>query len=389
VKIRHVALIYDATLPYDLKIIEGVAAYVQEVRNWSVYIEEYSLQDQQLPDLHTWPGDGILADFDHPKVPEAACGLKIPVVGFGGGYGWYDPASGIPYFATDNTAVSQLAAEHLLDRGFRRFAFCGYPRTPINGWSEERARAFQEYLRKAGFPCFVYTGRHRTARSWGPMQESMCRWLKSLEKPLGLMAATDKRARHVLEACKTLGLRVPEEVAVIGVDNDEMLCRLATPPLSSVNQGTRQLGYRAAALLDQMMAGNKSPQLKYLTPPEGIVCRRSTDVLAIEDSELASVIRFIYDHACKGIKVRHVVEMAGVSRSTLESRFETLLGRSIHTEIRRIQIERAKELVRSGDLPLKQIAQLSGFTSVQYMTYLFHRSTGQTPAEFRRLFQQR
>ncbi len=388
-KIRHVALIYDATLPYDLKIIEGVAAYVQEVRNWSVYIEEYSLQDQQLPDLRTWHGDGILADFDHPKVPAAVQGLKIPVVGFGGGYGWYDPASGIPYFATDNKGVAQLAAQHLLDRGFRRFAFCGYPRTPINGWSEERSRAFQDYVNAAGFSCSVYTGRHKTARSWGPMQESMCRWLNSLERPLGLMAATDKRARHVLEACKTLGLRVPEEVAVIGVDNDEMLCQLATPPLTSVSQGARQLGYRAAALLDRMMAGKKPQQLKYITPPEGVVCRRSTDVLAIEDAELAAVIRFIYDHACEGIKVRQVVEMAGVSRSTLESRFDTVLGRSIHTEIRRVQIERAKELVRSGDLPLKQIAQLSGFTSVQYMTYLFRQSTGQTPAEFRRSFQQR
>jgi len=389
VKIRHVALIYDATLPYDLKIIEGVAAYVQQVRNWSVYIEEYALHDQRLPDLRTWHGDGILADFDHPKVPEAIRGLKIPVVGFGGGYGWYDPKSGIPYFATDNTTVAQLAAQHLLDRGFRRFAFCGYPRTPINGWSEERAIAFKEHIGRAGYSCSVYSGRHKTARRWGPIQESLCRWLQSLERPLGLMAATDKRARHVLEACKTLGLRVPEEVAVIGVDNDEMLCRLATPSLTSVSQGTRQLGYRAAALLDRMMDGHKPQQLKHVTEPEGVVCRRSTDVLAIEDAELAEVIRYVYDHACEGIKVRQVIAMAGVSRSTLEARFEAALGRSIHTEIRRVQIERAKELVRSGDLPLKQIAQLSGFTSVQYMTHLFRQFTGQTPAEFRRSFQRR
>ncbi len=386
-KIRHVALIYDATLPYDLKVIEGVAAYVQEVGNWSVYIEEYALGKQQLPNLHTWQGDGILADFDDPKIGQGVLGLKIPVVGFGGGYGWYKASSGIPYFYVDNAGIARLGAEHLLERGFRNFAFCGYPPTPINGWSVERAQAFRQCVEAAGFSCSVYTGRHKTPRNWGPMQESMCRWLSSLKKPLGLMAATDKRARHVLEACKTLGLHVPEEVAVIGVDNDEMLCQLATPPLSSVRQGTRQLGYQAASLLDKMMSGRRPSALKYVIPPEGIVLRRSTDVLAVEDADVVAAVRFIRDRAADGVKARDVVAMSGVSRSTLDAKFESLLGRSVHNEIRRVQIERAKELIQSSDLPLKSVARMSGFTSVQYLTYFFREATGQTPAEYRRLFQ--
>jgi LacI family transcriptional regulator len=315
--------------------------------------------------------------------------VKIPVVGFGCGYGWYDSASEIPFFAADNATIARLAAEHLLDRGFQRFAFCGYPPTPINGWSEERAVAFEARVRDAGYSCEVFVGRHRTARSWAPMQRTICRWLASLKKPVGLMAATDKRARHVMEACKTIGLRVPEEVAILGVDNDEMLCHLVSPALTSVKQGTRQLGYRAAAVLDAMMNGVKPRQLKFVVPPEGVVCRGSTDVLAIEDSEVADAVRFIRDHACLGVKVRDVADMASVSRSTLESRFESLLGRSIHGEIRRVQIERAKELLAAGNVPIKQVAMMSGFKSVQYLTHLLRETTGETPAEYRRAFRAR
>ena len=383
---RHITLIYDATLPYDLKVIEGVAGYVQEVSNWSVYIEEFALGKQHLPNTKTWHVDGILADLDDPKVSEDVQKMEIPVVGFGGGYGWYVPDSNIPYFSVDNKNIAKMGADHFLERGFRNFAYCGYPPTKVNGWSFERAEAFQQYIQRLGFTCSVYTGRQKTSKNWGVLLESICNWLSSLPQPLGLMAATDKRARQVLEACKTLGLRVPEQVAVLGVDNDEMLCRLATPPLSSVRQGARQLGYQAAALLDKMISGESISNYHFTIPPEGVIRRASTDVLAIEDREMAEIVRYVRDHAFEGIKAQDVVNVAGVSRSTLESRFEEVLGHSIHTEIRHVQIERAKELIQSSDLPLKRVARLSGFNTVQYLTYFFRQVTGQTPAEYRRSF---
>ena len=383
---RNITLIYDATLPSDQKVIEGVAAYVQEVGNWNVYIEEYALGKQHLPNLRTWHVDGILADFDDPKVSQDVREVKIPVVGFGGGYGWYDPRWKIPYFFADNTNVARMGAEHFLERGFRNFAFCGYPPTKINGWSLERSNAFQEHLREAGFTCSVYIGRYKTAKNWGAILESLCKWLLPLPKPLGLMAANDKRARHVLEACKTLDLQVPEQVAVLGVDNDEMLCRLSTPPLSSVRLGAQQLGYQAASLLDRMISGEAISDYHYTIPPEGVFRRASTDILAIEDPEMAKVIRYVRDYAVKGIKAQDVVAVAGVSRSTLESRFEAVLGHSIHTEIRNVQVKRAMELIEASDLPLKRIARLSGFKTVQYLTYFFRRHTGRTPAEYRRSF---
>ena len=184
---------------------------------------------------------------------------RAPVVGIGGGYGWHDPSSGIPYFATDNEAIARLAAEHLLERGFRRLAFCGYPRTRVNRWSGERGRAFRQFARQAGCPCAVYTGRRKTARRWRELQSELMAWLRALEKPVGVMACNDLRARHVLEACHRLSLRLPEDVALVGVDNDEMICELTNPPLSSVEQGARQMGYQAAALLEQLMRGKRAP----------------------------------------------------------------------------------------------------------------------------------
>jgi LacI family transcriptional regulator len=188
----------------------------------------------------------------------------------------------------------------------------------------------------------------------------------------------------VLEACRTLGVRVPEDVAVIGVDNDEMICDLTDPPLSSVEQGARQMGYRAAELLDRLMAGKKTSSLRCVIEPVGVVARRSTDILAVEDTAVAAAVRFVRERACRRIQISDVADEAGVSLSTLKSRFKAVVGRTIHAEIQRVRIERARQLIAETDLPLKQVAVRSGFQYVQYMTRLFVRYVGQTPAKYRR-----
>jgi LacI family transcriptional regulator len=382
VRPRHVALILDAARPYDRKIISGVALYVKEMGNWSLYVEEDPLQ--KLPDLQSWQGHGIIANLDDRKVAAAVHGLKAPVVGVGGGYGWYDPSTCVPYFSSDDEAVARLGAEHLLERGFHRLAFCGYPASRVNQWSEKRAKAFEKRAAEAGVTCSVYNGRQGAARKWTELQRELAGWLRSLEKPVGLMACNDVRARHVLEACRAIGVRVPEEVAVIGVDNDEMICDLTNPSLSSVEQGARRMGYQAAALLDHLMRGKKSPQSIFVIEPDGVVARRSTDILALDDPDLAIAVRFIREHACENIRIADVVHQVGMSRSSLEHRFKAAMGRTIHAEVRRVQIDRAKQLIADTDLPLKQVALKAGFQYVQYMTRTFRRCVGQTPAEFRR-----
>ncbi len=210
------------------------------------------------------------------------------------------------------------------------------------------------------------------------------KWLDSLEKPVGLMACYDVRARHVLIACRSLGILVPEEVAVIGVDNDELLCELTSPPLSSIEQGSRAMGRAAAALLDRLMAGEKPRQLKFVVDPEGIVSRRSSDAMMIQDADVAQALRHIRQHVGEGIQVSDVVRTVAVSRSTLEVRFKAFTGRTIHAEIQRAQVERARQLVATTNLPLRQVAVAAGFRYLQHMATVFRLHTGQTPGEYRK-----
>ena len=382
---RKIALIYDARLTYDLKVMAGVAAYMQEGHHYSVFIEENALKDQRLPDLRSWEGDGIIADFDDPAVARLVAQARLPAVGFGGGYGWYASGS-VPYFYTNNKAISKLAADHLLDRGFKHFAYCGYAQSPINGWSRERQDAFVTHLSKRAISCIVLEKSQRPNHNWASLQRTLGEWLRKLPKPIGIMAANDTRGRQVLEACRTYGLVVPDEVAVVGVDNDELLCRLSSPPLSSVEQGAQKLGYAAAALLDDMMQGRGIKKRHYLVDPATVVTRQSTDVLAIDDPKVAQAMAFIRDHAADGIKVPDVVSSVAISRSGLEARFTSALDCSIHAAIRHRKLECAKRLVSETDMPLKQIASETGFASVQHMTTLFVQEFGQAPGKQRRSY---
>jgi LacI family transcriptional regulator len=381
---HRVALIYDAKLPYDVKVMRGVARYLRERGRWNVFIEERALGDQRLPNLHAWQVSGIIADLDDPHVAEIARGLDMPVVGFGGGYGWRGLLPNVPYVKSDNAAVARLGAEHLLERGFRHLAFCGYRATKINGWSAERESAYASLVTKRGHLCSIYKEPSRTDRAWESFYHPVCRWLRSLPTPLGLMAANDKCARQVLEACRICKLRVPVDVAVIGVDNDEMICELSNPTLSSVIQGCDKIGFEAAALLDGMMAGRCRQRREVVVQPEGVVARRSTDILAIEDERVTSALELINERACEGWKVNDVAQAMGVSRSTLENHFKAALGRTVSDQLRHVRLELVRRLTVETELPLKQIAARSGFHSVQHMTSAFHNYSGETPAKYRR-----
>jgi LacI family transcriptional regulator len=379
----EVALIIDPGRPYDRRIIRGVAAYVQRYRkDWSLYVEEDPLA--RLPDLDAWAGDGILANFDDRRIAEAVVSHGIPVVGIGGGYGYYEEKPEIPYVRTDNRAIAQLAASHLIDLGFRNFAYCSEPPTRSNGWAKERADAFAEFLAEAGFECEIYSGRFSPSKQWRKSQAGLQKWLSRLPRPIGMMACNDARARHVIQACRAAGLRVPDDIAIVGVDNDDIMCELTQPPLTSIEQGAMRVGFEAAALLDDMMAGNEPRQFRTAVTPEGLVARQSTDVMAVADEEVAEAIRYIRQHACDPVQVRDVLEMARMSRSTLEARFRDTIGRSIHAEIRRVQIDTARRLLITTSMPIKEVVQRVGVSSVQYFTAMIRHSTGQTPGEIRK-----
>jgi len=266
----------------------------------------------------------------------------------------------------------------------RRFAFCSEPANRINSWSRLRAEAFENRVRRAGCGCDVYLGHDAATRSWRRVQAGLQKWLATLTPPVGLMACNDSRARHVLEACRAIGLRVPEDIAIVGVDNDDIMCELATTPLTSVEQGTHRIGYEAAALLDRLMQGTSSPPKTLAVQPEGLVVRQSTDVIAIDDPDVVTAVRYIRQNACQPINVHDVLNVVTVSRSTLETRFSKVLGRSVHAEIRRVQLGTATRLLATTNVPIKEVAKRIGTDSVQYFTTMIRGATGRTPGQIRR-----
>ncbi len=378
---RLVALVMKSVQRYDRLILQGVAARVHETEVWSLYVEEDP--KLRLPDLTSPIWDGVIADLDDPKAAHAVESLTIPVVGIGGGYGWYDPDSNIPYLTTDNTTLGTRGAEHLLEQGFSRFGFLGMPPTRINGWSAERSRAFARRIEEAGFSSEVFVGSRDANQSWETVLEELIQWLQSLERPIGIMASNDSRARHLLEACHMAGIGVPEEVAILGVDNDEVMCELSHPPLSSIEQSSRRIGYEAAVALEQLFEGKAPPRCKKITPDE-IVVRHSTDILAVENPLIARAVRFLRDHVDRPIRVQEVLDHLDVSRSTLDKQFRQTLGRTVHAQLQRIRIDRAKQLLSKTELPIREVSSRSGFEYLQYFSTIFRRKTGMTPAEYRR-----
>jgi LacI family transcriptional regulator len=283
----------------------------------------------------------------------------------------------------DHAAVAQMVADYLQARHFRNFAFVGVERAL---WSKSRRDAFIDILRKAGFPCHVYSplSRRRFSESWEGGQQDLAEWLGDLPKPIGLFAAHDLRALCVLDACRRRLLAVPEQVAVVGVDNDEPLCNLGDPPLSSVKIDHELIGFQSAAVLDRMMQGKKVDKKPILVQPLGVVSRRSTDIVAIDDLLTAKAVRYIREHACEGADVSDVARHCGVSRRSMERSFNQFLGMSPHEQIVRVKLARAKQLLTETDYPLDTIATKSGLSQAAYLSVLFKRLVGQTPGEYRR-----
>jgi LacI family transcriptional regulator len=380
-----VAVVVDSSLPYDRSIAMGVAEYARERGDWRLYIEEE--QGKRLPDFRAWPGHGIIASFDDAEMAAAVLASGLPVVAVGGGGGGFTHSSVIPYVATDDEQIARLAAEHLLGCALEHFGFYGLPSSPATIWSDSRCRAFVDRVAAVGRTCHPLIARHE-ATSWTLLQAEITEWLAELSKPVGIMACDDVRARHVLEACRRLGLRVPHDVAVIGVDDDEFACELSDPPLSSVAQAARRVGYEAARLLDRNLRPSpKEPRqprpVRLVVPPIGVVPRRSTDTLTVADPVIAATIRSIRERATRGLGIADLVRDSGLSRWQLEKRFQRVVGRSLHEDILSARLAEARRLVTTTDMPLKTVAPRAGLSSVTYMTTLFRRHFGMTPATMR------
>lgn len=377
--IPHVALLIETTRSYTRSMIRGVRRYVAENGPWSIYLELRALDSPEPAWLRGWRGDGILARTGSPELAEALQVVGVPVVELRSSR----TAPGVPFVGTDNEAVATLVARHLMDHGFRSFGYYGIG---TEAYFVRRRNCFLEILRTAGHPCALFETSDDGERPavWEQAQDRLADWVGGLPKPVGILACTDQLGFWLLDACRRAGVRVPEDVAVVGVENEETLCTTALPPLSSVQMNGERAGYEAASLLARMMAGGFSPPAETLIEPVGLVARASSDVVAIADETLAAALHHIRDHACSGLTVNELLAAVPVSRSSLERGLRSAIGRTPAAEIRRVQLDRARLLLADTELSLAAVAEASGFVRPQTLWETFRRHFGQTPGAFRR-----
>lgn len=376
----HRTVLVDINLSYGYGrgIVEGLSQYLKPGKSWHTVLVphnpergEYTMQWSTRQGYHL---NGVIAQVTRPEHIAFYQRTGLPVINISS----RRPAP-FPSVTIDQNAVGRMAAEHLLNQGLRHFAFVEM-REGADVW-QTRFEGFRDRIERAGHACHSLST-ERVHKS-GQFMERLGRWLRRMPKPCGLMAFNDAYAAHLVSICRLHGIEVPEEAAVIGVDNDSLVCEQSAPPLSSVQLPLERVGFEAAGMLDQVMDGQPPPP-SVLLQPIGVVTRRSTDMLALEDRRLIRILRFIREHACEGIRVEDAVAVAPVTRRWVERHFRAALGRSPAEEIRRVRIEHAEACLAHTDLSLPEIAFRCGFSSHTRFGTVFRRLTGTTPSAYRK-----
>ncbi len=374
---RSVALLIETSNRYSRELLQGVHAWMRKHGGWAVHLTEQGRGDVPPPWLRRWEGDGIIARIENRRIENAVRASGLPTINVSAaGLATHNPA-----VISDSEAVSRLAAEHLIERGFQNFAYCGDARFV---WSASHGKHFAAVLEDHGYACDHFAAKKQDFADWQAEQRKIGDWLKSLPKPVGVMTCYDIRGQQVLDVCRSLGLRVPDEVGVVGQHDDTLLCELCDPPLSSVIPNPRRAGYQAAVLLDKLMRGKRVAARMHPIAPIGVATRLSTDLVAIADPNIAAALRFIRAHALEGIRVSDVLTAVPMSRTLLERKFQEHLQRSPYEVIQQIRFQHAEELLLKTDLPIAEIAERSGFLTAEYFSATFKKRTGVSPSGYRK-----
>ncbi|MGN6725883.1 MAG: substrate-binding domain-containing protein [Tepidisphaeraceae bacterium] len=364
---RRIAIVMHRWVGYLHGVQLGIADYAVQHPDW--------LWTHVLPEPQHWdllkgqPLHGVIAYVEADYVDELRA-LRVPVVDVAN---WRQQGP-FPRVVPDDDAIGVLAADYLTDLGLKHLATIGF-----------RDAAFYA-IRRDGF---IRRARQlqRDVLAWSSNDAlDMRTWLGQLPRPVGLFCGNDGLAAEALEICRHAGIRVPEDVCVLGVDNDELIGRMTHPPLSSIAVHSRKIGFEAARLLDDLINHVPAPTDAVRLPPVGVVARQSTNLLAIEDPDVLAGVRYIRDNVHKNISVQHLLRVIPVNRRFLERRFKTHLGRSPLQEIRRARLEKAKELLSRTDLSMPAVAKRSGFPNPERLANVFHEAMGLTPTAYRRKF---
>ena len=378
--VKRIALLLESDMAFDRAIARGVGDYIRNHSDWVILMDP--MTQPTMESLQHWNPDGIITSVHLPQIDEIAKIKDIPTIGFGSLSEKLKAELNFPIVTSDQKAIGRIAAQHFINNGLREFAFCGGNETAP--WCAERCEGFVEELNKNGFSCDVYESKNKGSTNMPDAIQELGGWLSKLPKNCGVLVFFDGWARWVLDACVIHNIKVPHELSVIGVDNDRWLCELSQPKLSSINVNATNAGYTAAKLLDQLLKDDSSiPPINYILP-DSVVVRDSSDYTVFDDPEVSFALRYIKEHACDPITPADVLEITGMSNSTGYRKFKKAIGRSIHNEIQRVQMDRVKKLLTTTNFNIKSIAGMSGFENVRYLTQVFRDQTNQTPTQYRR-----
>ncbi len=378
---RRVALAFPYGRAFVEKVVEGILAYARRETKWQIMRFPERLSPS-LDWLQGWQGDGAFVIVSTPEDARIARALPFPVVNITA----YFPEPGVTTVTADHREIGRLAAKHLLERRFRKFGYYG---SRDLYFSQLRRDGFIEVIEKNGGSCAVLevSSIVATGRMWTRQQQELDDWLRSLKPPVAIMASTDLRADILLETCRRLGLRVPDDIAVIGVDNDPVVVSHAQPPLTSIERDDQRAGELAASTLDEMMAGRRDRRQVLSVPPLGVVARQSTETMAVEDPVIANLVQYIRQHIAENFGVERLPPQVPCSRRTLENRFRAQLGASPAEIIHRLRVDQARRLLEAEHpQSLAAIATACGFSDMRNFRLVFRRYQKQSPAGYRKRF---
>ena len=374
---KRIVLLLETSREFGRQLIIGIAHYSRLNGPWTFYKEPVDLKSS-IPHLTSWKPDGII--MRDSLISKELLKLKIPTI-----LAIHNSKypKDLPVIKTDSHAIAQMASKHFIEKGFKNLAFCGFD---IYDWSEGRKYFFKQFNDEAGIKTYNFSQlKNLRKHNWDIEQRHVMHWIRELPKPVGIFACNDDRGQNILEVCKLIGLKVPDDVAVIGVDNDPMICDTGDPPLTSIALNVESAGFEAARLLDQLIRTKKVGKKEIMVTPSHIVQRQSSDILAVDDTEVAKAIYYIRTNAKRKIYVRDIVRTATVSRRTLEKRFRKTIHRSIYNEIQQVRIEWISKLLAETDLPISQITSFFDFTDSEHISRYFKMVRGISLREFRKL----